>query len=449
MKRPAFKQIMVGTASALACLAGLAAHAQDIDWKGKLADQAGKTLKLISISDPFIEAIKATKDDFTKLTGAKVEVDGNGYDALHDKELLNCSQNDSSYDVLLIDGIWIGEFVEAGCIDALDDRIAKEDPKVIAWDDYTSSGAGQASWDNKKYCLPVAIYYELMYYRTDLFEKAKMQPPKTFDELQKAAKFFTNNPDFPGVYGYAMNNQRGAAAGQQYFEWIFNAGGSPWKSNVIGAADPYADMTPTLNSPESLDLVQFFKDMVKFGPPGVESYAWDERASAFASGKLAMMNDWSVRAQIANDPKTSQIAGKFGSVLMPSKAGKPVPPVGGWVMCLNAHGTQKDAAWDFMKWYASPAEHKRYALAGGTPSRLSAINDAEVQAKFPWTKTIAEAQKTAWTEVRPRIPATFQLIDTIGVNVNKAIIGEMSVKDAMDDANAKATQLLKSSGALK
>jgi multiple sugar transport system substrate-binding protein len=444
------KTALFASISAATLMLASAAMAQNVDWKAELGDHAGKTLRVMTITDPFIDSIKATKDGFTDLTGAKVEVDGFGYDALHEKELIVCSQNDSSYDVLLIDGIWIGEFAEAGCIDSAEEKIASGDPKIFAWDDYTPSAAGQASWDGQRMCMPVGIYYELMYYRTDLFEKAGLKVPETFEELKEAAKTFTNNPDFPDVYGYAMNNKRGAAAGQQWFEWIYSAGGKPWVSNDIGAAEPYADQTPLLNSKESVELVQFFKDMTAFGPPGVESFAWDERANAFAAGKLAMINDWSVRAQIANDPAQSQIAGKFKAALMPHKAGgKTVSPVGGWIACVNAHGAQKDIAWDFMKWFGSPEVHKQFVLAGGPPSRISSLTDADVQAKFPWTEVLNEAQKDSWVEVRPRNPLAFQVIDTVGADVNKAIIGEVTPQAAMDNANAQVTNLLKQNGLLK
>ena len=437
-------------ASILAIAATGASQAQQAtDWSTKLAKHDGVALRMSTITDPFIDAIKATKDGFTTLTGATVQVDGFGYDALHDQQLLGCTQKDSSTDILVIDGIWLGEFVEAGCLAPVEDKLAT-DPELIAWDDYTPSGQRQASWEGKRYCLPVGIYYGLLFYRTDLFEKAGKTPPKTFDELKELAKFFTNNPDYPGVSGYAMNNQRGAAAGQQYFEWIFNAGGKPWASNDVGAEDPYADLTPLLNSKESVELVQFFRDMVAFGPKGVESYAWDERASAFANGSLAMINDWSVRAQIVNDPKTSQIAGKFASTLMPSKvAGQEIPPVGGWIMCMNANGTQADAAWDFMKWFSSPEVHKAYSMVGGAPSRISSLNDPEVQAKYPWTASLAEAQGKSWAEGRPRHASTFQEIDTVGIEVNKAIIGEQTPQAAMDEANAKVTELLKRAGLLQ
>lgn len=440
----------LGSISLAATMVASLASAQEIDWKKELGDQSGKTVRVITITDPFIDSMKNTKDGFTKLTGANVEIDGYGYDALHEKELLSCSQNDSSYDVMLIDGIWIGEFAEAGCIDSAEKRIADGNPAVIAWDDFTPSAAGQASWGGERLCVPVGIYYELMYYRTDLFEQAGIEVPKTFEELKKASATFTNNEKFPGVYGYAMNNKRGAAAGQQWFEWIYSAGGKPWASNDIGAKEPYADQTPLFNSKESVDLVQFFKDMTAYGPPGVESFAWDERANAFAAGKLAMMNDWSVRAQIANDPKQSQIAGKFKAALMPHKdGGKTVSPVGGWVACINAHGAQKEAAWDYIKWFASPEVHKQYVLAGGPPSRISSLTDAEVQAKYPWTEVLNEAQKDSWVEVRPRHPLAFQLIDTLGADVNKAIIGESTPQAAMDNANAEITKLLKQNGLLQ
>lgn len=263
------------------------------------------------------------------------------------------------------------------------------------------------------------------------------------------ARLFKNNPKFPGVDGFAMNNQRGAAAGQQFFEWSVNAGVKPWVSDYPGSKQPYSNMTPLLNSPAAVKLVQYFHDMVPFGPPGVASYGWDERANAFASGKLAMINDWSIGARIANDPKQSRIAGKFASTLMPTGLPTANSPVGGWVMCMNAHGSHKDAAWDFMKWFASPEIHLNYVLAGGTPSRNSALIDPAVTRKFPWIRTIHQARNNPWPEVRPRIPETFKLINTVGIDVNKAIIGDLTATPATDDANAKVSDLLRSNDEIK
>ena len=65
--------------------------------------------------DPYIDAVKEISPTFTSVTGASVTVEGFGYDGLHEKQIVACSQGDSSYDVLFVDGIWIGEFVEGDC----------------------------------------------------------------------------------------------------------------------------------------------------------------------------------------------------------------------------------------------------------------------------------------------------------------------------------------------
>ncbi len=422
----------------------------ETDWSKVLGKHTGEAVNVMSIQDPFIDAVRKISPKFEGLTGAKVTTDGFGYDPLHEKEILGCSQKDGQYDVLFIDGIWVGEFVEAGCIDPVEDIWKDTDPKLIAWDDYVESFAGQAVWDGKKQCLPVGAYWQMVHYRKDLFDKAGLKPPVTFKDTMAAAKFFTKNPDYPGVSGYAMNDKRGAAAGQQYFEWIYSNGGKPWVSNYPGSKEPYADQTPLLNSPESVSVVQFMKDMVPYGPPGVESFAWDERYNAFAQGSVAMINAWSVQTPGLNDPKTSKVIGKWDVAMMPHAEGKEsVPPVGGWIMCLNKHGTRKSAAWDFMRWFASPEVHKNWVLLGAPPSRHSTFQDPEVQKAQPWLPTLYESAKKAWVEGRPRHPQTFEMIDAIGLQVNRAIIGEATPQATMDQAQTNVTTILKNAGTLK
>lgn len=443
------KSLLILASAACISVAASAASAQT-EWGSVLSKHDGEAVNVMSIQDPFIEAVRKISPKFETLTGAKVTTDGFGYDPLHEKEILGCSQKDSQYDVLFIDGIWIGEFVEAGCLDSVEDVWSDTDPSLIAWDDYVESFAGQAIWDGKKQCLPVGAYWQMVHYRKDLFDKAGLKPPVTLQETMDAATFFTNNADYPGMTGYAMNDRRGAAAGQQYFEWVYSNGGKPWESNYPGSPDPYSDQHPLLNSAESVSIVQFMKDMVPFGPPGVEQFAWDERFNAFAQGSVAMINAWSVQTPGLNDPKVSKVVGNWDVAMMPHAEGKEsVPPVGGWIMCLNKHGTRKAAAWDFMRWFASPEIHKEWVLLGAPPSRHSTFQDQEVLKAQPWVPTLYEAAKKAWIEGRPRHALTFEMIDAIGLQVNRAIIGEATAQDAMDQANTDVTKILEEAGYLK
>lgn len=433
------------------CALIMATTAQaETDWGSTLGNHDGTAVNLMVIADPFIDPLRDISSEFEAVTSADVTVDGFGYDPLHEKQILGCSQGDSQYDVLFIDGIWIGEFVEAGCLDPVEDRFDGTDSSIIAWEDYVESFRGQAVWDNKRQCLPVGAYWHMLHYRTDIFEALGIAPPKTFDDVMSAAKTVTESSEYPDVSGYAMNFKRGAAAGQQYFEWIYSAGGKPWESNHPGSPDAYADQTPTLASPESVSMLQFFEDMVAYGPTGVEGFAWDERFNSFAQGNVAMINAWSVRTPGLNNPDISKVVGNWGVTMFPHAEGsESVPPVGGWIMCLNAHSERKDAAWDFMRWFASPEVHKNWVMMGAPASRHSTFQDAEVIAAQPWLPTLYDSAKAAWTELRPRHALTFEMIDAIGLHVNRAIIDEVSPDEAMADATAEVTEMLTDAGLLK
>ena len=63
--------------------------------------------------------------------------------------------------------------------------------------------------------------------------------------------------------------------------------------------------------------------------------------------------------------------------------------------------------------------------------------------------TLYESAKKAWIEGRPRHPQTFEMIDAIGLQVNRAIIGEAPAQKTMDQAQTDVTAILKNAGTLK
>lgn len=67
----------------------------------------------------------------------------------------------------------------------------------------------------------------------------------------------------------------------------------------------------------------------------------------------------------------------------------------------------------------------------------------------PWVPTLYESAKAAWVEGRPRHARTFEMIDAIGLQVNRAIIGEATPKDAMATAKVDVTKMLKADGLIK
>lgn len=419
---------------------------------GDFADLAGayegETLRIIMIQDPWVNAFAEINPAFEELTGARVEIDAFGYDDTYANEVLAGSQGSTQYDVVVLDSPWIGQFQESGFVDDLTDRI-EQDADIVQFDDFVEVFQEVAEWNGEITGIPFGAYFITTHYRTDLFEEAGIDPPTTIDEWKDAAAFFTDNDDYPGLYGTALNNQRGAAIGQAWFEYIWNFGGRPFESTIPGADDPYENMTPMFDSPESIELVETFIEMLQYQPPGAESFAWDERATTFSVGQTAMVNAWSVRTPGFTDPDQSTVGDDFATTLFPHKEGvDPIPPVGGWLMGINSASDEdrKDFAWDYIKWFTSPEIHKEFVLAGGPPSRVSTLQDPDVLAVQPWADTLFESQALSYAEVRPRIPEAFEIIDTVGFHVSQAVQGQASVEDAMTAANEAIAELLRNAG---
>ena len=430
----------------LLLLSRFSACAQGVDWTKELKKADGKTLRIIMIQDPWVKAFGTINQEFEKLTGAKVTIDSFSYDDTYQKEVLLGNSKSDAYDVVVLDSPWVGQFAQSGGVDDLKERI-DANKQVVAWDDFVPSFIQVADWKGKIVGIPFGAYFVLWNYRSDLFQQAGLPKPVPLDDYNTQAKFFTKHDKFPGIFGAALNNQRGSGVGQAYFEFIFNFGGKPFASLYPGSPDPYADMTPMLNSPESIATVQFFKDMLAYEPPGALNMGWDQRANAFASGRVAMAAEWSVRQLFYDDPSRSKIAGKYDTQIFPHKESvEPCPPLGGWVMGINSNSKQKELAWDYIKWFTSQETHKKFVLLGGPPSRLSTMQDSEILSKLPWVKTVYESQSKTFADCRPRIPESFQIIDTIGLRISEALQGQVSIEDAMKRANDEITTLLKGKG---
>ena len=76
-----------------------------------------------------------------------------------------------------------------------------------------------------------------------------------------------------------------------------------------------------LNSPASIQGVQAYVDMFKYGPSGSETWDWDAVNSAFQQGHLAMAMQWYYFDGSNSDPKVNPYAEKTGYGVTPGQVG--------------------------------------------------------------------------------------------------------------------------------
>lgn len=118
---------------------------------------------------------------------------------------------------------------------------------------------------------------QIILYRADWFEEAGLEPPTTYDNIMTAAETLSD----PGnnVFGITAATDGGAVFTQQTFEHVALANGCQ-------LVDDQGNLT--LNSPECVEAVTFFDDLMSnYSPAGVQDVV-STRATYFA-GQAAMI----------------------------------------------------------------------------------------------------------------------------------------------------------------
>jgi len=116
-----------------------------------------------------------------------------------------------------------------------------------------------------------------IFYRKDLFRKAGIAVPTTWQQLLAAAKKL-NNPS-KGIIGIAIPGKQGSYDTDQfYMTLVLQAGG--------GLAD--AKGNPTFNTPQQLKALEFEKQLSAYAAKGTPAWTMGDTEKAFDRGNAAM-----------------------------------------------------------------------------------------------------------------------------------------------------------------
>ena len=391
----------------------------------------GVELTLATMSDQYVDAFRVLIPRFEQETGAHITLDVLGYVDLYQKLTADFVGHTANYDLMTVDIVWTGEYAQNRYTLPLDDLMAR-DAAELDTDDIMPVAWTLGEWEGRHWAYPLAGYANVLNYRKDVFEAAGLEPPRTHEELLAAARQLNRPED--GFYGIALLGAKGPAVAQDYMVFLQQRGGSVLDEN--GDVD--------LNTPENIEALRFFKSLFTYAPPGATDYWWDQRETAFRSGRVAMMEGWSIARAGYEDPAISQITGKAALTLAPVAEG--VPPrygFGGWGIGINADSPNKEAAWAFIKWITSPDIQREWVLNNGAPIRRSTLEDPDLNARFPWFSTLLTSFEKGDGDYRPRIPEYSVIQDALGVWVNAYLVGEVSAEEALARAQAQVEDALR------
>ena len=289
-------------------------------------------------------------------------------------------------------------------------------------------------------------------YRKDLFEDPaekeafqkkygyELAVPQTYQQARDIAEFFTR-PE-KGLYGWGQMGGREydfCTTASNSFMWSF--GGELYNPETY-------EVQGYLNSPASVDGVQFYVDMFKFGPPGSGNWGWDEVNAAFQQGQLAMAMQWYYFNSSNADPKVSKFANVTGFGNLPGAIGRDGKfrrqfSVGGQGMGINTYSKKIPTLIKFMEWYFQPEQQMRYAKICQTGLK-EVLDNPEWQNLNAYNKYFTTALK--YTNDYWHLPEYPILLDQLQEEVSLAISGKKTVKQALDDAAKKHERTLQRAG---
>lgn len=407
------------------------------------ANLDGTTITALLASHDSTTAMEQLTDEFTRLTGIKVNEKVLSSSEMKTMQRSNSSTKTGVFDVYMIDAFTIYEYAKTGYLENLEGYLS-DTAKTPAWYDYEdilpAFREGIASVDDTAYALPIAGESRFIGYRTDLFKKHNQKIPTTLDELLATAKYFKESDE--GVSGIVFRGAGGTLCGSAHMALAYCFSDDPIYNRSTGGF--------SVDSLETVQSIQYLLDLAKFAPDDIASYNHEDAAALFMQGKSAMWFDATSLAYMVEDPSSSKIVGNIDYFNIPDGPAGGSGAIAGWSLGIPTDSANKDAAYAYIMYMTSREKSKEYNMKGGIPSRASSFNDAEITALNPTNKAIFAAVEDAGRLVERgasynyESPNVLSFMKIIGDQINRAMIGEITAEQAAQGAQAEINEALAS-----
>lgn len=355
----------------------------------------------------------------------KVNTEFVAYEALHDK--IVAAAPAGTYDLVFIDVIWPAEFATKGLIADISSRIPSN------WSSDVLKGAlDSAVYQGKYYGVPWLLDAKFFYYNKDLLTKAGVDPAgvTTWDGVATAAKAIKDKAgvQYPLVWSWAQ-------AEAVICDWALmtaSFGGKLFDDKG----------QPAFTEGGAVQALEFMRKSIVDGitnPSSTQSLE-DDVVKVFGAGDAAMALNWSYMFASANDAKQSTVAGQAVVTQVPDGGAGRISVNGSSALSITATTKNADAAWEFAKYVSSLDVQTKY-ITDALPIWKSAYDDPAVIKTAPDFVPVAKKQFDDMTG-RPAVVAYNAISQKLQVAVQKALLGQSTPQQAMNDVKPDVEKLL-------
>lgn len=327
---------------------------------------------------------------------------------------------------------YLANLVAQGALEPLSDRIADSSLRGRLSAKMLASVRAAGGEDEEVFSVPTSANQAVLWYRTDLFDKADLPAPESWDAFYRAAEKLTDRE--ANRFGYTIRGGAGSLA--QVLEMIYAQSGVPsfWKG----------DRT-TVNDPRNVRALERYAALYDRVTPKADlNNDFTKMVATFTGGNVGMMQH--------NLGSYTDHVRAFGKE---NVAGVPLPPSGGdgkrTVVSNPVDGLgvfrsseNKAAAWKFVEFAASAEMNSLWnEEAGQIPAHTDAA-DAEWVRRAP---PVRDAMRVLDDSATTLVQLPYYLPDWNHLSkadsepdFQKVLLGEMSAQEFLDSLAEKLNE---------
>ncbi len=368
---------------------------------------------------------------FEEETGATLEVEFVEWADAHDRFVTSIAGG-TTPDVAETGTTWTPEFADAGALAPLDEYV---DGAGVS-EDLVAGLVEAGTYDEQLYGMPWYAGVRSLVYNTEMFEKAGVEPPTTWAELEEAAAALKE--EYPDKIAVAVPGD----AEFTVYPWVWGGGGE------VATLDGDT-WTSGLDSPESQEGIEFWTGLATEGgysSEGATTWRETDVLDAFAAGDvgMAVMGSWTPGAIVDANP---DMEGKFAAVPIPGKDGGIAPSVlGGSHLSMFETAEDKDLAFAFIEMMTTGEFAQQWGEQSGYfPGQVSLL-DETLKSTDPLVAPFAEQFVDGGASV-PAAPTygAVQAKLTTSTMMQSILSGDADVATASKAAAEEMTSVLNGS----
>jgi multiple sugar transport system substrate-binding protein len=329
-------------------------------------------------------------------------------------------------DVIFMYPTALPAWAELGALLPLDEQLAKGRTRSS---DYFAAMLDTFRYKGKLYGLPKDASATIMQYNVELFRRAGIEAPNerwTWVDLLRAAKALTKDSSGSG----------------RVDQWGMNA--LPWWTLVWANGGRVLDETGThctLLEPAALEALEFWVDLrCKYGvTPSPTATADLSPSRLFELGRVAM--HFEMYPIVSVFRKTCSFEWDLAPI--PSGPKSRCTDAVGSALAVTAQSRNPDAAFEFVRWLTSE-QGMKFLVTVESPSCVKLAHSDEFlqSAGAPKSKNVA-IEAMEYTRAPIQHPQYAEIMDTLNSELNRAMLGKIGIREALENAVPKVDRVLK------